>query len=272
MVDRPAMPFFVLRGDAIEQDPAEKAKRKVPVDFDELCSAFDEASEEHFYYLNLDTGEVEMEMDECLDDDEREALDKKYGPDKYLRVPSADSHESFQDMEHFVQTVKDENLNEKLMIALDGSGAFRRFKNVLSRYPDELDRWYRFEGDRLSDRVMQWLESEGIEVLWPPPIEISEVPPGGLGKIVRIAEEWKDFGPRICIQCKNRRDLYPKLFIISRAPAGRKDALFLTDTLRDKYGVAHHGILAGALGDKRAIVTSAMCGKCGSQDVMFSFP
>jgi len=252
--------------------PKGEVKRKVPVDIDELRYAFDDASEENFYYLDLKTGKVEMEMDECLTDDERGALDEKYDPKRYLRVPSGDRNEKYHDMERFVQTVEDDNMKKKLLIALDGRDASGRFHRALSRYPTELEKWHSFREERENARVMEWLERNGIEIKWPPPIEITEVPPGGLGKMVRVAVEWKDFGPRICMQCKNRKDLYPKLFIISRAPSGRKDALFLTDTLRDKYGVAHHGILAGALGDKRALVTSALCGKCGSQDVMFSFP
>ncbi len=256
----------------MEENSKGNVKRKVSVDFDMLCSAFDDASDEHFYFLNLDTGEVEMEMDECLDDDEREALDEKFDSDKYLRVPTADSFESYHDMEHFVGTVEDENLVEKLAIALDGRGAFRRFRNVLLKYPGELDRWYRFEADRLGDRVMQWLEGEGIEILWPPPIEIAEVSPAGLDGTARLVDEWQDFGPKMCTKCKSRQNLRPRLFILSREPAGRKDSVLLSETLQNKHGVTRHGILAGAFGDKRALVTAAMCGKCGSQEVLFDFP
>jgi len=54
-------------------------------------------------------------------------------------------------------------LKEKLYIAIDGPGAFRRFKNVLLRYPEEKERWFKFKDARTTERVKEWLEAEGIE-------------------------------------------------------------------------------------------------------------
>jgi len=37
----------------------------------------------------------------------------------------------------FTESLEDENLKEKLWIALNGKGAFRRFKDVLLSYPEK---------------------------------------------------------------------------------------------------------------------------------------
>jgi hypothetical protein len=52
-------------------------------------------------------------------------------PERYLGIPTESSREGYRDMEASTETVEDENLKEKLWIALDGRGAFRRFKDVL---------------------------------------------------------------------------------------------------------------------------------------------
>ena len=45
-----------------------------------------------------------------------------------------------------------------------GKGAFRRFKSVLARYPEERDRWYEFSDRRLRARIEEWLESVGMRL------------------------------------------------------------------------------------------------------------
>jgi hypothetical protein len=44
-------------------------------------------------------------------------------------------------MERFIDTIADRNRADRLEIAIEGKGAFRRFKDVLARWPDELERW-----------------------------------------------------------------------------------------------------------------------------------
>ncbi len=66
-------------------------------------------------------------------------------------------------MQVFIQTVEDEDLREKLRIAIDGKGAFRRFKNVLVKYPEQRERWFEFKEERTKERVVDWLELIGIE-------------------------------------------------------------------------------------------------------------
>jgi hypothetical protein len=65
-------------------------------------------------------------------------------------------------MADFIATVEDERLAELLEVAINGKGAFRRFKDVLAHYPDERERWFRFKDDRMKERALEWLESIGI--------------------------------------------------------------------------------------------------------------
>jgi len=50
------------------------------------------------------------------------------------------SRDGYRDMELFIGTVRDPGRADRLEIAISGRGAFRRFKDVLARWPGELDR------------------------------------------------------------------------------------------------------------------------------------
>jgi hypothetical protein len=120
------------------------AKKSLRIDLDELCSAMEDASWENTYYLDLKTGEISF-LSENIDDEETEKLrDRIDGePDRYEQVPKAESYEGYKDMQDYVATVKDEHLGELLEVAINGKGAFRRFKDALLSYPEERERWFR---------------------------------------------------------------------------------------------------------------------------------
>jgi hypothetical protein len=99
-----------------------------------------------------------------MDDGEAERLRDKIDeePDRYERIPKAEPHEGYEDMEDFIATVEDEHLAELLEVSVDGKGAFRRFKDVLTRYPEERERWFRFKDERMEQRASEWLDDVGI--------------------------------------------------------------------------------------------------------------
>ena len=50
---------------------------------------------------------------------------------------------------------------DRLEVAIAGRGAFRRFKDVLARWPGELERWHLFSNERGRGRARAWLAREG---------------------------------------------------------------------------------------------------------------
>lgn len=62
----------------------------------------------------------------------------------------------------FIPSVSDKHLQQLLEVAIQGRGAFRRFKDVLARVPAEQQRWYAFQMERLNTRVRAWLADEGV--------------------------------------------------------------------------------------------------------------
>ncbi|MCP4418392.1 MAG: hypothetical protein GY805_17370, partial [Chloroflexi bacterium] len=54
------------------------------------------------------------------------------------------------------------HLREVLEVALNGRGAFRRFKDALLRYPQERERWFAYSTQRWRVRIDDWLKMEGV--------------------------------------------------------------------------------------------------------------
>ena len=135
-------------------------KRKaLNINLDELCEAMEDSSYENEHFLDLETGEI-LFVSEYMDDEDSEKLKERIEEDfeRYERIPKAESHEGYQDMVDFIASVDNERLTELLEVAINGKGAFRRFKDVLLNYPEERERWFQFKDERMEERALEWLE------------------------------------------------------------------------------------------------------------------
>ena len=69
----------------------------------------------------------------------------------------------YQDMADFTETIASEQARQRLARAIQGKGAFRRFKDALhDRYPDLLPAWYAFRDTRARPRAVQWLADHAL--------------------------------------------------------------------------------------------------------------
>ncbi len=82
---------------------------------------------------------------------------------KNNRLVTVSASAKKNDLVDFIDTVNNLRLRDRLERAIHGKGAFRRFKDVLYDNPEERERWFKFQDDRMHRRVLDWLESEGIE-------------------------------------------------------------------------------------------------------------
>src|SRR6202011_2044578 len=55
------------------------------------------------------------------------------------------------------------DLRGKLTQAIDGKGAFRRFKDVLMGFGTERERWFTFRSERLRTFMEAWLTAHAIQ-------------------------------------------------------------------------------------------------------------
>jgi hypothetical protein len=157
--------------------------RKIPIHWDDLESAFERNSPDTESFLDAVTGQV---VSITQGDPEGPSLKAKVAGaiQNYIRIDPASSREQYRWMERFVGSVTDEGLRERLLISIDGKGAFRRFKDVLLAYPTERERWFTYRADLLHWHMHGWLTDRGIEPTtqppWgeaKPPPELGEAPP-----------------------------------------------------------------------------------------------
>jgi hypothetical protein len=79
----------------------------------------------------------------------------------WLYVPADGPSDGYRDMQDFIATVDDPSIAERLTIAIDGKGAFRRFRDLLQRWENIEDDWYRFADERRRGRARAWLAAAG---------------------------------------------------------------------------------------------------------------
>ena len=134
----------------------------LPVDLEELSWILESDGISGAGRVDLVTGEVWPGSPDDDADGSGEDLPESDDPDRWLSVESEGSHEGYRDMEAFIATVADEGRADRLSIAISGPGAFRRFRDVLERWPEDQERWFIFADERRHARARAWLVSAGI--------------------------------------------------------------------------------------------------------------
>jgi len=173
--------------------------KKLTVNFAEIQKAMEDVIRDSFdYFIDTGTGEVITFSEEILtevksklynDDNEEIGDDIEYiefdkEPDlpdwmldeidlaleilfdeegKFIRIPERNTHSAYKTMNEFIETVKDSELKEKLVNALNGKGAFRKFKDALIDFPKERKRWHGYNAKSMKREIAEWLKNIGIE-------------------------------------------------------------------------------------------------------------
>ncbi|MFD4366663.1 hypothetical protein [Rhodococcus sp. NPDC058521] len=137
----------------------------VPVDLDMLSAELEgDLDMSSGGYVDLRTGEV---YDDNLTDPmmvgEDAAIDVETEPDRWLRFEPTGSRDGWRDMAAFAERQQDVALRQRLERAIEGKGAFRRFRDLV--HDERLaDQWQVFSTDRLMGRVREFLAGAGIRV------------------------------------------------------------------------------------------------------------
>ena len=134
--------------------------KRLPIDLDLVQTAFEDRDGDGRWFLDGETGEV-LRLNEGDDDELADQIDE--GGERYIAIPYQGSDASYRDMAEFIDSVNDNRMHALLKVAINGRGAFRRFKDVLQEHPQERERWFVFQKQRAHRRILRWLETEGIE-------------------------------------------------------------------------------------------------------------
>lgn len=142
--------------------------RVIAVRWSELETAVERNAPDTESFLDTRTGEVVTLVESAPNvQDLRSRV--MGGGDAFIRVEPASSREQYKWMERFVAGVTDPLLRERLIISIDGKGAFRRFKDALLNYPVERERWFSYRGELLHWHIQEWFKRDDLVAKEAPP-------------------------------------------------------------------------------------------------------
>jgi len=129
------------------------------LDLNSVADEFDMISEEHRLFYNIETGDFEFYIDPIYSGIEDDA--EKFEDDCWIACPTQRDLGEYNIMVDFTETITDPRANELLSVALEGKGAFRRFKDTLHRV-GLTDEWYAFKHKAYVALAREWCEENDI--------------------------------------------------------------------------------------------------------------
>lgn len=131
------------------------------VKLDVVMNAVEMADDMSTYFLDTKTGESiflsEMDRDDAAWDEIEDAE-----PGRYLRLPTQFDIHEYKIMEDFIYELPEGKIQNQLANAIQGRGAFRRFKDMLYRFGMEQE-WYQYRDAAFRKIALEWCEENGLQ-------------------------------------------------------------------------------------------------------------
>jgi hypothetical protein len=127
------------------------------LDLDEIVVALDDREEyERRWLIDPLTGEIVFwTSDTGIDGQNPVDLDEL---DHLVPIKPEPSYVRYRDMVLFAAEISDRDAGERLARAIEGKGAFRRFKDALHQdYPELVPAWHAFSDSLGQRRAVDWL-------------------------------------------------------------------------------------------------------------------
>jgi hypothetical protein len=153
--------------------------RELQIDWAALHSAFQMNMPEVRCFLTLEDGRVLK-----LPPGDPALAIVRTDPTRYLAIEAIPSRIQYQWLDDFIKSVEDEGTRLRMEAAVNGKGAFRRFKDILLTLPDERRRWFEFRDQMMRQRIIEWVREHGIMALNEPTwqgVEMSDMDAGAPG-------------------------------------------------------------------------------------------
>ena len=113
------------------------------------------------YFLDKETGKVEWVSYMAMTQEEQEEVYDRLDEHGFYRLPTSFDIRDYDIMEDFIDTLSGSS-HDRLASAIQGKGAFRRFKDAVIRLGID-KQWYDFQADAYKRKAARWCEDNGIE-------------------------------------------------------------------------------------------------------------
>lgn len=133
-----------------------------------------------------------QELSDWLQPAALSAIHLEYGDSigRFKRIPQFESHDAFEWMEAFADTVRDKAVQKGLSSALQQHKPFRKFRDALGSDRHLQQQWRMFESARQREAIIQWLSSIDVEPLNPNASTYDPPPLPDLRKIMFAEVRW----------------------------------------------------------------------------------
>lgn len=131
------------------------------VKLSDIIDAIEMTDQYSEYFLDKETGKVEWVSDMAMTQEEQEEVYDRLDEHDFYRLPTSFDIHDYDIMEEFVYTLSG-SARDKLASAIQGKGAFRRFKDTVIRLGIDQE-WYDFQSAEYKRKAARWCEDNGIE-------------------------------------------------------------------------------------------------------------
>jgi len=132
------------------------------VDLNALSHALDDSDPDREHFLDLETGSLwTFVFSEATDEIRNRHHDRLNDPKRWLRVPSRTSQQEYEEIEDFVESLPEDEVQDGLFRALERRGAFRNFREALMERPEVRQQWLAASKRRSRERLDAFLQGLG---------------------------------------------------------------------------------------------------------------
>ena len=128
----------------------------------DIIEAMEMANESARSFLDIQTGAIETLFDDLADDEEQEEISERLDEHGFVRLPKQYDIHEYHIMEEFIEQLQSPMIQECLSDAINGRGAFQRFKRGIRQYGVEQD-WYDFREAAFLKIAREWCEENDLE-------------------------------------------------------------------------------------------------------------
>ncbi len=137
----------------------------VPIRYDELVHGYENGTREKRYFLDIDTGElhpifVDM-IERGANTEDAKRIAAGVGT-RYFLLPFKSTGEGYEEMENFIDSVDEAKTREMLTNAIEGDGAFKKFRQILALFPPDEERWFKWKEEDQEEKIDAFLKEYDI--------------------------------------------------------------------------------------------------------------
>jgi hypothetical protein len=136
------------------------AVRELTIDWAALHSAFQMNMPEVRCFLSMEDGRVLK-----LPPGDAALATVRADPQRYVPIEAIPSRIQYQWLDEFIRSIEEGDVRTRMEAAINGKGAFRRFKDILLTLPDERRRWFEYRDQMMRHRIVEWIREQGITPL-----------------------------------------------------------------------------------------------------------